>query len=57
MLQGRICHTIGDEDVIMEAGDAITVNTDIVHNARNIGETEAVLSIAFSSANRKTVGE
>jgi quercetin dioxygenase-like cupin family protein len=57
VLQGNIMHTLGDGEVEMQEGDTISVPSSMVHNARNIGDTEAVLQICFSSAERKTVGE
>jgi oxalate decarboxylase/phosphoglucose isomerase-like protein (cupin superfamily) len=42
VLQGRILHSVDD---------------DALHNARNIGDEEAVFVFAFSSADRHTLGE
>jgi quercetin dioxygenase-like cupin family protein len=57
-MQGKISHSIGsDMAVEMCKGDTISVPQDILHNATNIGDTEAVLFIAFSSADRETKGE
>jgi quercetin dioxygenase-like cupin family protein len=55
--QGQIRHSINDQSVVLDVGDAITVPGGVLHNAVNIGDTEAVLSIAFSSGDRRTVGE
>lgn len=41
----------------MEKGDTITIAAGLWHCARNRGEDEAELFIAFSSAHRQTVGE
>ena len=57
VLEGVIIHTYADEQMKMEKGDTIVVPSGIAHNAVNIGETDAELSIAFSSGERKTVGE
>jgi quercetin dioxygenase-like cupin family protein len=58
VLQGTIAHTLGDgTEARMEAGDTITVPRNFVHQARNIGVQDAVLYIAFSSADRQTIGE
>jgi quercetin dioxygenase-like cupin family protein len=58
VMQGRIRHTIveGTEAELSE-GDTVTIPPNTWHSATNIGETEAVLFIAFSSAERKTIGE
>ena len=58
VVKGRIAHTDerGDETELNE-GDAVTIPPNIWHRARNIGAEDAVLYIAFSSADRQTVSE
>ncbi|MCJ8331009.1 MAG: cupin domain-containing protein [Lentisphaeria bacterium] len=56
--QGTIEHTLNDEEsVILEEGDTISIEPNFYHNAKNVGDVDAILQIAFSSANRLTVGE
>ena len=55
VLKGKIRHTAGADAYEMSEGDAITIPTGVAHNATNIGEEEAVLAIAFSTGERKTV--
>jgi quercetin dioxygenase-like cupin family protein len=58
VIQGKIRHTwINGEDVEMSEGDTITIPRGMMHQARNIGPGNAVLLIAFTSANRQTIGE
>lgn len=58
VMKGRIRHTISDtEEAEMNEGDTVTIPANLWHHATNIGESEAVLFIAFSSADRQTVGE
>ncbi len=58
VLQGRIEHVIeGGKSVELNEGDVITLPTNLPHQARNIGQMDAVLLIAFSSADRRTRGE
>lgn len=58
VLEGRIVHVIEDGgEVEMGPGDCIAVPADLPHQARNIGDVDAVLMVTFSSADRKTVGE
>ena len=57
LLYGTIVHSIGDEAVEMSAGDTVVIPPHVVHNARNVGTEDAVMLIAFSSADRQTVGE
>lgn len=58
VIKGRISHTSGkNEETEMGVGDTVTVSANTWHCARNIGSGEAVLFIAFSSADRQTIGE
>jgi quercetin dioxygenase-like cupin family protein len=58
VLQGHIEHTgAAGKKVELRAGDTVTIPANIWHQATNLGETEAILFIAFSSADRQTVGE
>lgn len=58
VLQGRIRHTIeeGREEALTE-GDVITIPATLPHKARNIGDVDAVLLVAFPTADRQTRGE
>ena len=58
VFKGRIQHTNerGDETELNE-GDTVTIPANVWHRARNIGDEEAILHIAFSSADRQTVAE
>jgi len=57
VMEGTISHTIEDGEVMLRKGDTITVPEGIPHQATNVGEGNALLFIAFSSANRETQGE
>jgi quercetin dioxygenase-like cupin family protein len=58
VIAGRIRHTIeGGQEAEMGPGDTVTVLKNTWHRATNIGDGEAVLFIAFSSADRETIGE
>ena len=52
LLSGRLRHWIGDESVILEAGDTLTVPADIAHYAVNIGDEDADMVVAYSTGNR-----
>jgi quercetin dioxygenase-like cupin family protein len=56
VVQGEIEHSLGDCRFAMSAGDTVSIPQGTVHNARNTGPTEAVLFIAFSTADRQVVG-
>ena len=58
VVQGQIRHTSaeGKETELMQ-GDTVTIPRNVWHCAVNIGREDAILFIAFSSAERLTVGE
>jgi len=58
VVQGAIMHTAaGGAEVRLAEGDTIVVPPDFPHQARNVGDIDAVLLIAFSSADRQVKGE
>ena len=58
VLKGNIQHSFVDGKYVkMQEGDTITVPAGVPHNASNIGNSEAVLAISFSSPVRLTIGE
>lgn len=57
LLSGRLEHSIGSDKIIVESGDSILVEADVPHNAVNIGDCDADMIVAYSSPERKTVGE
>jgi quercetin dioxygenase-like cupin family protein len=57
LIDGTIEHSAGDDLVTLRAGDTISIPANVWHNARNIGDGEAVMLISFSSAHREAVGE
>ncbi len=57
LLKGRLEHTAGNESVIMEAGDTITVSAGIFHNAINIGDEDADMIVMYNSGKRDFVLE
>ncbi|KAF0093075.1 MAG: cupin [Puniceicoccaceae bacterium 5H] len=58
VVSGTIDHYVdGAGWFAMGPGDSVTIAPNIWHCARNTGHEEAHLMIAFSSADRQTVGE
>jgi quercetin dioxygenase-like cupin family protein len=58
VVQGNIRHTMSDgTESEMKPGDTVTVPPNVWHRATNIGPSEALLFIVFTSADRQTVGE
>ncbi|MEM1093068.1 MAG: cupin domain-containing protein [Bacteroidota bacterium] len=53
VLQGTISHHVGDGELAtLQAGDTVIVPPQFPHQARNLGEENAVLLISFSAAHR-----
>ena len=52
LLKGKLEHTAGDESVIMEAGDTLVAKAGVMHNALNVGDVDADMIVAYSSATR-----
>jgi quercetin dioxygenase-like cupin family protein len=58
VIEGSIEHAVDGGGVVkMGPGDTITVAPDFIHRAKNLGQDDAVMFIAFSSARRETKGE
>lgn len=57
LLSGQVEHSLGDEKSLMNPGDTISIPTGVVHNARALGDEDAMMVICFSSADRQTQGE
>ena len=56
VMEGRIRHTITeDQETDLGEGDTVTVEPNVWHCATNIGEADAILFVAFSSADRQTI--
>jgi len=52
LLSGRLEHFIGDERVVLEPGDTLVVAAGVPHYANSIGEEDADMVVAYSSADR-----
>ena len=58
VIEGEIRHTMADgTESEMRPGDTVTVLPNVWHRATNIGHSEALLFIVFTSADRQVVGE
>jgi quercetin dioxygenase-like cupin family protein len=55
LLRGRLEHSIGDETVLLEAGDTLTVAAHVPHGAVNVGDEDAEMIVAYSSGVRDFV--
>jgi glucosamine-6-phosphate deaminase len=52
LLKGTLRHSIGDSNVVMNAGDTISIPAGVFHNAVNIGDEDADMIVAHSSGCR-----
>ncbi len=58
VLEGRIRHTAANDGTKeMSVGDTVTIPANVWHQAVNTGDSNALLLIVFTSANRETIGE
>ena len=57
LLRGRLQHSMGDQTVILEAGDTLTVAAHVAHHAASIGDEDAEMIVAYSSGVRDFVAE
>ncbi len=57
LLSGRLRHTVGTEEVILEPGDTLIVPPGVFHNAETIGEEDADMIVAYDSAQRDFIPE
>jgi quercetin dioxygenase-like cupin family protein len=52
LMAGRLEHTLGDETVVLEAGDTIVLDAGVPHNATSTGDVDADMIVAYSSGER-----
>ncbi len=57
VIKGRVRHSLGDEEVIIEAGDTLHVPAGVYHDAENIGDCDADLIVAHPTPSRDFVLE
>ena len=57
LMSGSLSHSIGDETVLMEAGDTIFVPGGAVHHAVSVGDGDADMIVVYSSGRRDFVPE
>lgn len=57
VIAGKIVHSVdGGGEVELTAGGTVSIPPGVPHQARNIGSEEALLFLAFSSADRQIEG-
>ncbi len=57
LMKGKLEHTVGDKVYTLNAGDTLSAPAGVFHNATSVGDEDAVMIVAYSSANRDFVPE
>ncbi len=57
LLAGRLEHTLGDELIILEAGDTLIIPAGVYHHAVSTGDVDADMIVAYNSGTRDFVKE
>ena len=52
LLAGKLEHSCGGEQFILEAGDTIVIPAGVAHDAVSIGEEDADMMVTYSSGDR-----
>ena len=52
LLKGRLEHSVGDDAVILEAGDTLSMPASVPHNATALGDDDADMIVVYSSGRR-----
>ncbi|HEY0868471.1 MAG TPA: cupin domain-containing protein [Fimbriimonas sp.] len=52
LLEGRLIHTVGDRTYDMNPGDTLTIPPGVFHNATSTGDIDALMIVAYDSAER-----
>jgi quercetin dioxygenase-like cupin family protein len=52
LMAGRLRHSVGDQSVVIEAGDTLHIPAGVFHHAENIGEVDADMIVAYATAER-----
>jgi quercetin dioxygenase-like cupin family protein len=53
LLKGRLEHTMGNEKIVLNPGDTLTVAAGVFHNALSIGEEDADMMVCYSAGTRE----
>jgi quercetin dioxygenase-like cupin family protein len=57
LLSGRLRHTLGDAEYVLEPGDLIHIPRGVMHRAYSIGDEDAKMIVAYDSGRREVKGE
>lgn len=52
LVSGTLEHSIGDQKVVLHAGDTLLAPKGVFHNAVNIGDVDADMIVAYDSGTR-----
>ena len=57
LLSGELEHTLGDETFTLRPGDTLAIPPGVFHNAVSVGDDDAEMIVAYSTAERDFVLE
>jgi len=52
LIQGSVEQSVGDEQVVMQAGDTVFIPRGSLHRSRNLGRGEAIMLVSYSAGER-----
>ena len=53
LLRGTLEHSVGDETVVLHAGDTLVVPAGVAHHAVNVGSQDADMIVAYDTGERQ----
>jgi quercetin dioxygenase-like cupin family protein len=57
VLSGKLKHSLGEKDYLLEPGDTLIAPAGVYHNAISVGDCDADMIVVYSSAERDFVKE
>ena len=52
LLRGSLDHSVGDDHVLLKAGDTLRVPPGVFHNALSVGDEDAEMIVSYNSPDR-----
>ena len=52
LLRGRLEHSVGEDKVVLEAGDTLRIPPGVFHNALSVGDEDAEMIVTYNTADR-----
>ena len=52
LLRGKLDHSVGDDRVLLQAGDTLRIPPGVFHNAVSVGEEDAEMIVSYNTPDR-----